>query len=80
MASRRTTTSHNQKTNLRSQQPYRVVAFGQGGKLVSDHYLYTEDLAKMQLGIILKGQQYRTCRVVLYNPEGQVEFKKEPND
>jgi len=48
MASRRTP-SHNPKINIPVQQPYRVVAFKRGKKILSDRFLYTKDLAQMQL-------------------------------
>jgi hypothetical protein len=79
MASRRPPYHDQGKTHL-VQKAYRVIAFGRGGKILSDHYLYSEDLAQMQLDILLIEQQYRACRIVLYNPEGEVEFEKDPND
>jgi hypothetical protein len=77
MASRTTPSRHPEKYPL-IQNAYRVVAFCPLGRAVSDYYLYTHDLAQMQLGIMLQEQKFRYCRIVLYDPEGKVEFQKKP--
>jgi hypothetical protein len=47
------------------QESYRVIATGQDGAVVSEHYLYSETLAQIQLGILFKEHQYDSC--VIYS-------------
>ena len=56
----------------------KVVATGQDGKVVSEHYLYSETLAQIQLGILLKEHQYDSCTIVLYSPQGEVVTERRP--
>jgi hypothetical protein len=60
------------------QIPYRVVATSQDGKIVCQHYLYSETLAQIQLGILLKEHQYHCCTIVLYCPQGKVVTERRP--
>ena len=62
--------------NLR--EAYRVVATDQDGKVVAEHYLYSETLPHIQLGILLKEQQYNFCAIVLYCPQGKVVTERRP--
>ncbi len=79
MASEKTPSSH-PGTYSAYQPPYRVVALRPDGKVVSVHYLYSRLLAQMQLGILLDEPKYSYCRIVLYDPAGEVVFMKDPND
>jgi hypothetical protein len=68
------------RAHLTTQAAYRVVAFGHNAKVISEHFLYSENLAQIQLDILLKEQQYCACRIMLYNPDGEIVFAQDPKD
>ena len=59
-------------------ESYRVAAIGEDGTVVCQHYLYSETLAQIQLGILTNEREYSYCKIVLYDPQGEVVIEREP--